>query len=204
MLRNPTIYWIGGSSCAGKSTLAQIFAKKYEFELYSCDDHFNEHLKSISVNDQPAMYKVSTMNANEAFYTRNITEQLKVYIQSFNEDFPFVINDLKKIGDKPIVVEGNQLLPSLVFPFFNVNHKSLWIIPTEDFQREYYRKRDWIYNVLRNTDNPDIAFDNWMIRDSLFAKLVYQEATNLKLNLLQVDGKKSINENFEILEILFT
>lgn len=136
------------------------------------------------------MYKVSTMNANEAFYTRNITEQLKVYIQSFNEDFPFVINDLKKIGDKPIVVKGNQLLPSLVFPFFNVNHKSLWIIPTGDFQREYYRKRDWIYNVLRNTDNPDIAFDNWMIRDSLFAKLVYQEATNLKLNLLQVDGKK--------------
>ena len=62
MLRNEIVYWIGGSTCAGKSTLAQMYAEKHELELYSCDEYFNEHLKSISKKDQPVMYNVSTMN----------------------------------------------------------------------------------------------------------------------------------------------
>ncbi|MFY0759698.1 hypothetical protein AB1K32_12540 [Metabacillus dongyingensis] len=204
MLRNEVVYWIGGSACAGKSTLAQMYAEKYQLELYSCDEHFNEHLKSISVKEQPAMYKVSTMNPNEAFYTRGIDEQLKVYIRSFKEDFSFVINDLNKRCDKPIVVEGNQILPSLVLPYLNKKHKAIWIIPTESFQRENYRKRNWINTVLSETNDPDVSFNNWMTRDALFAKFVLQEANDLNLNVLSIDGKKDLKENFKMIESYFS
>lgn len=200
MQRNQDIYWIGGAACAGKSTLAQMYAEKYELELYSCDEYFEEHLKRISVVEQPAMYKVSTMNPNEAFYTREINEQLEVYIQSFKEDFSFVIDDLRKKTDQPIVVEGNQLLPSLVLPYLSNNHKAIWIIPTENFQREYYMKRSWIENILKNTEDSEVAFDNWMKRDALFANLVYQEASNLGLRVLLVDGRKNLYDNFKIIE----
>jgi 2-phosphoglycerate kinase len=206
MLRNvnEVIYWIGGSACAGKSTLAKMYAEKFGLESYSCDEHFNEHLKNISVNEQPAMYKVSTMNPNETFYTRDIEEQLRMYVQSFKEDFSFVINDLVKRSGTPIVVEGNQLLPSLVLPYLEERHKAIWIIPTESFQRKYYQKRNWIQTVLRSTEDPAVAFDNWMTRDALFAKLVYQEATDLKLNVLKVDGRKGLRENFELIESYFS
>ncbi|MEH6940231.1 hypothetical protein V7056_20655, partial [Bacillus sp. JJ664] len=79
------------------------------------------------------------MTANEAFYLRDINEQLKVYTQSFIEDFQFVINDISNINTKSIVVEGNQLLPSLVYPYLGTNHKAIWIIPTENFQKEFYK-----------------------------------------------------------------
>ena len=197
-----TIYWIGGSACAGKSTLAKMYAEKYGFELYCCDDNFNEHLKNITLNE-PAMCKVSKMNPNEAFVLRGIEEQLSVYIQSFKEDFSFVINDLAKKCKKPIVVEGNQLLPKLVSQYLNEKSKAIWIIPTEEFQREYYSKRIWMHNVLKETSNPNVAFNNWMTRDALFAKMVYQEANDLNLNVLLVDGSNDLTDNFIIVENCF-
>ncbi|MFN7253425.1 MAG: hypothetical protein ACK4M9_22030 [Anaerobacillus sp.] len=200
MLSEKLIYWIGGSACAGKSTLAQAYADKYELKLYCCDDYFPKHLKKISEKKHPAMSKVATISFNEAFYTRKIDEQLSLYQQTFIEDFTFVINDLAEIPEKRIIVEGNQLLPSLVQPFLTNNHQAIWIIPTESFQREYYQKRVWIKDVLRETEDPEVAFDNWMKRDALFANLVYQEAIDLNLNVLKVDGRLTIGENFKVLE----
>lgn len=203
MLSNQVVYWIGGSSCAGKSTLARMYAEKHGLELYSCDEHFDSHLKCISTNEYPAMHKVSTMGPNEAFYTREVQEQLSVYIQSFVEDFSFVIKDLAKKTDKPVVVEGNQLLPSLVTAYLNEHHKAVWIVPTEKFQREQYSKRVWIHDILQNTEKPDVAFDKWMSRDALFSDFIQKTASELQLNLLKVDGSKTLQENFEYIENLF-
>ncbi|MFD2613164.1 hypothetical protein [Paenibacillus gansuensis] len=203
MLRNQVVYWIGGSSCAGKSTIARMYAEEHGVKLYSCDEHFDRHLKNVSSTEYPAMHKVSTMSHNEAFYAREVQEQLSLYIQSFVEDFSFVINDLAKRTDKPCVVEGNQLLPSLVSAHLGEHHKAVWIIPTERFQREQYAKRVWIHDILRNTENPKMAFNNWMSRDALFSVFVQNTASKLQLNVLQVDGSKTLKENFEYIENLF-
>ncbi|OKP84836.1 hypothetical protein A3844_18810 [Paenibacillus helianthi] len=204
MLNNQVIYWIGGSSCAGKSTLAKMYAEKYELELYSCDEYFDRHLQDVATSEYPAMHKVSTMSPNEAFYTREVQEQLSVYIQVFIEDFSFVIKDLAKRKDKPVVVEGNQLLPSLVSAHLNEHHKAIWIIPTEQFQREQYSKREWIQGILQNTENPAVAFNKWMFRDALFSEFVQKSAFELQLNVLEVDGSNTLQENFRLIENLFS
>jgi 2-phosphoglycerate kinase len=203
LLRNQMIYWIGGSACAGKSTLARMYAEKHGMELYSCDEHFDRHLKEVSISEYPAMYKVSTMNPNEAFYTREVQEQLRVYKQSFIEDFSFVIKDLAKKTDTPLVVEGNQILPSLLVPYLEEHHKAIWIIPTEQFQREHYSRRGWIQGILQNTADPTVAFNNWMSRDALFSEFIQKEASELNLNVLKVDGSKTLQENFEYIENYF-
>ncbi|WP_430510173.1 hypothetical protein [Gottfriedia solisilvae] len=202
-MENKIIYWIGGSACAGKSTLANMIADKYKMDLYSCDEHFYEHLSNISAINYPAMYKVSKMNANEAFYLRDIEEQLSVYTQSFIEDFQFVMNDILNTHTSSIVVEGNQLLPSLVFPYLRKKQNAVWIIPTESFQKNHYKKREWLKDILESTDDPTVSFDNWMKRDALFAKYIYHEAKKLKLQTLLVDGSNNIDENFNYIERIF-
>ncbi|WP_025690929.1 hypothetical protein [Paenibacillus zanthoxyli] len=82
-----TIYWIGGSACAGKSTIAKRYAEKHGLALYACDEHLDSHLKNIAARNQPAMYKISKMSYNEAFYLRTVQEQLEEYISFFKEDF---------------------------------------------------------------------------------------------------------------------
>lgn len=203
MLVNPLIYWIGGSACSGKSTIAKKFAQKNGFELYACDEHTHEHLQYISAKQHPTMYKISEMDANEAFYTRGIQEQLTTYIDFFIEDFSFVIRDLATGPQTPLVVEGNQLLPFLIAPYLRESHKGIWIIPTEPFQWEHYSKRTWIQDILQHTEDPTVAFRNWMTRDVLFAQFVQQEAAKQKLEVLLVDGSTSLQENSDYVERYF-
>lgn len=196
------IYWIGGSSCSGKSTLAKMLAEKHGLQLYSCDDHFYKHVQLISPEKHPAMKKVAEMNPNEAFYSRGLDDQLRVYIQSFQEDFSFVLQDLQEIN-KPVIIEGNQLMPSLTAPYIKENHKAIWLIPTEAFQRKNYQKRDWIKGVLNDTEDPEIAFNNWMKRDAIFAEHVNEEAKRFGFKVLNVDGSSNLDENFIRIERLF-
>ncbi|WP_409296844.1 hypothetical protein V1498_03060 [Peribacillus sp. SCS-26] len=203
MLQDKIIYWIGGSACAGKSTLAEMYCRKYNLPLYSCDEHFNRHLQQISEEHQPAMSKISRMDANEAFYSRSRAARLRVYIQSFIEDFSFVAADLAKGEEKAIVVEGNQLLPSLVKPLLEKHHMAVWIVPQEEFQRKQYRKREWVPAVLAASADPEAAYENWMVRDAAFASMVYKEAAGEKLNVMLVDGSRDLAETFLELERLF-
>lgn len=37
------IYWIGGSPCAGKTSISEMLVEKYGFTLYRCDDYLDKH-----------------------------------------------------------------------------------------------------------------------------------------------------------------
>ena len=39
------IYWIGGSPCSGKSTIAEIIAKKNDLAYFKCDDFMYKHIE---------------------------------------------------------------------------------------------------------------------------------------------------------------
>lgn len=203
-MQDQQIYWIGGSACTGKSTLAKMYADKYGLALYACDEHFHEHVQQISREQQPAIHRVIRLTMNEAFYTRKVEEQLNTYIECFQEDFTFVLLDLARMGEKAVVVEGNQLLPRLVAPLMKNNHKAIWIVPTEQFQWEHYSRREWIHDILQETENSGIAFRNWMKRDALFAARVKEEAEARKLKVLEVDGSLSLKQSFAMLELYFS
>lgn len=198
-----SIYWIGGSACAGKSTLAGMYAEKHGLQLYACDGRFDEHLQRVTAEQQPAMSRISGLTMNEVFLTRDVKEQLDTYTACFQEDFSFVLDDLACMGEAPVVVEGNQLLPALVAPLLRQADRAIWIIPAEQFQLEHYSKRTWIQGILQRTDESEQAFRNWMKRDALFAEKVKQEALRLNLPLMEVDGRTSVQDNFERIERCF-
>ena len=90
------IYWIGGSSCGGKSTLARRLADEHGMALYSCDEHYEEHLLGISDQAPSAMRTVSRMSADEIFYARSVSEQLSTYVDVLMEDFAHVWPDFHR------------------------------------------------------------------------------------------------------------
>ena len=73
----------------------------------------------------------------------------------------------------------------------------MWIVPTADFQTRHYARRDWVHGVLEQCDDPAAAFHNWMERDAGFARWLMAEVNALGLELLRVDGKRTIEENAE-------
>ena len=47
------IYYIGGSPCSGKSTIAEMLAAEYAFDYYKLDDRLEPHMKLAALEGKP-------------------------------------------------------------------------------------------------------------------------------------------------------
>ena len=117
-----------------------------------------------------------------------------------------IVDDLLALPrSTPIIAEGAALLPDLVSGLLPGRSRAVWIIPTESFQREHYtpEKRPFVNDILAHCQNPVLAFANWMDRDVEFAKRVAQQARGLGLEVVTVDGQRTIEQNAEMVAQCF-
>lgn len=194
------VYWIGGSSCGGKTTIAKHLAEKYGFALYSCDHHMTDHVNRVPPDKNSMLRKISHMSMNDIFISRPLEQQFAEYIEWFREDFTMLLEDLLALPKTTrILAEGNNLLPDLVAPLLKNKNHAIWLTPTEAFQVHHYSKRNVSY-VINQCDNPNKAFENWMKRDAIFARWIEKSASELQLRVLRIDGSTSVQENTEMVE----
>ena len=194
-LKNKTIYWIGGSPCSGKSSVAEILCEKFDFHYYKCDDFLENYLERGVSENIDIMNKFANMDLDQTWINRSINEQVSDEFLFYKESFKYIINDLcnLQIDKQGIIVEGAALLPQLIcsmrIPFGNY----VCIIPTKEFQVTEYSKRDWAREYLKECSDPEIAFKNWMQRDINFAEIVKENALELNMNLIVENGDKDIS-----------
>jgi hypothetical protein len=189
------IYWIGGSPCAGKSSVADALVEKYGSVLYRCDEAFYEHCKIVTAKRQPIFHRLIRLSS-EDLWMRPVAQQVEEEIAFYHEEFPLILEDLLAYPrTQPVLVEGAALLPECVYPLLSHLCRAVWIVPTGEFQMHHYRQRAWAKDVVKACSDPEQAFLNWMQRDIAFAQHVSREATRRALPLLTVDGHSSLAEN---------
>jgi hypothetical protein len=188
------IYWIGGSPCSGKTTIADRLAARFGLRIYRCDDAYYVHEKLIT-EQQPIFHKLTHATTDE-IWLRPVDRQIAEELEIYREEFPFILADLEALpDDRPILAEGAALLPELIAAHGVPLNRCIWIVPTEDFQRHHYAQRDWRHDVLATCSNPEQGWKNWMSRDAGFAAAVAAQAIDLNFRLIVVDGSLSIDEN---------
>lgn len=192
------VYWIGGSPCSGKSSVAELLAERYGLYYYNCDDAFPRHQVQASPELHPAFYRISQMGCEE-LWMRPVAAQIETEIALYREEFGLILADIRPFPPhKPILVEGAALLLELVAPLLKRVNQAVWIVPTPGFQRETYRKRPWVHDVLQDCADAEAAFDNWMARDVGFGQWVARETAVFNLTLLTTDGSRSIPETADL------
>jgi 2-phosphoglycerate kinase len=186
--------WIGGSPCSGKSTIATLLARAAGTSVYSCDDGFERH--SGEAADGPTLRKLSGLSIEQRL-AQPVDVQVADVIQAYREEFPLIRRDLT---DHPssTVVEGAALLPELLAAEQVRPEHAVWIVPSEEFQREHYRQRSWAWELLRPVADPEAAFERWMARDARFAAIVAGQARELGYRVLITDGRRSATELAEV------
>ncbi|MBU2664510.1 hypothetical protein KOI35_13485 [Actinoplanes bogorensis] len=178
-----TRVWIGGSPCAGKSTVAGLVAEALGLPLYSCDDAFDRH---VAEGGGPTMRKVTTMPVGDRL-SQPIEVQVADVLRLGVEEFPMIVRDLPA----SVVVEGAALLPSLLAAAGVTHAEAVWIVPTDAFQRRHYGDRPWAHELLAGLPAPDEAFDRWMRRDATFATRIAASARDLGYHVITIDGTTS-------------
>ena len=197
------IFWIGGSPCAGKSSIARILSQEYGLQAYHCDQEYEAHLERAIPGKHPLMYNAARMTWDEV-WMRPVDLLVTREFAFYREEFEMVLEDLLALPQSsPVLAEGTALLPECVAPLLVRPQQAVWVVPTEEFQRKEYGRREWVENILSQCRYPEEAWENWMARDAGFAKVIARDAQERRLKVIEVDGSRSIQENAEIIAAQF-
>ena len=184
--------WLGGAPCSGKSTVAELLAVQLSLPVYRADSFFTVHGKSAPAGSVLNRIAASSFALN---FQRPVDAMLQDFVSASREEVPLIDADLSAPHWRNgAIVEGCALLPSAVRTVASPGDAAVFMLPTEQFQREAYRARPWAAGLLAEVPDPALVWENWRQRDVAFANLVGAEARTLGLPVVIIDGTRSVYE----------
>lgn len=135
------------------------------------------------------------MSMDERWVTRTPNEMLKTFHWFQGEGFDLILEDLLELPrDPPVLAEGFRLLPRLVLPLLTRVDQAVWLVPTPAFRRVAFDTRGFTWDIPRKTTAPERALANLLLRDHLFSEQVAEDAKQLSLHVIEVDGSLGVGE----------
>ncbi len=187
------VLWLGGSACAGKTSVARRLAEQLGLTLYSCDDHFEAHRRRADPVRHPHFHGLMDAPMEE-LWAQPADQQAAELLRFYEDEMEMVLADLRDLPG-PVLAEGAGLLPGRIAALAPADHRALWLIATPTFRRQVYPQRGpFVAEMLGRTPDPKAAFARWMERDDLVARHLSQEARRHGMPVIEVDGSQSLKE----------
>ena len=183
------VYWIGGGSAAGKSTIARRIAAQQGLRVYATDDVMADHARRSSPEDCPLLHRFMAMDMDQRWVNRSPETMLETFHWFRGEGFDLIIEDLLRLPREPgVIVEGFRLLPHLVKPLLTITSRAVWFLPTPDFRDAVVESRGGsAWGFLARTSDPERALRNLLERDRMFTDILRDETARLGLHAIEVD-----------------
>jgi 2-phosphoglycerate kinase len=186
-------YWLGGSACAGKTSIARLLAAEHGLTLYSCDDHFEEHRRRADPVRHPHFHRLMDAPMEE-LWARPVAVQAAELLRFYQDELDLVLEDLQRLPG-PVLVEGVGLLPERIAAVCPDTRCALWLISTPEFRRQAYLQRGpLVRKLLSRCRDPEEAFIRWMERDDRIAGRLATDARRCGLSVLKVNGRQTVEE----------
>ncbi len=202
--RQENTLWIGGSPCAGKSSVSALLAQRCDLQLYRVDDALPDQIERIDPRLHPTLAAWMAATCDQR-WLKPVDELVNDAIGCYRDHFKLILEDFVSLHESPrrvthadaptTLAEGTALLPGLVARYDVSPVKAIWMVPTPTFQIEHYRHRPWVKEMLADCTDTRLAFDNWMARDVKFAQWVSDDACKHGYDVIWVDGVQTIEEN---------
>jgi hypothetical protein len=189
------VYWLGGGSGAGKSTVAHQLAVSRGLRIYSTDDAMADHANRCKPEDCPFLTAFKAMDMDERWLIRPPEIMLETFHWFRGEAFELIIEDLLSIpADQGVIVEGHRLLPRLVKPLLADRSHAAWLIPTPAFRLAAFTSRGTLMSIAGKTSDPGRALDNLLRRDDMFTALVEREVKEEGLSVINVGCAMTVDD----------
>jgi len=187
------VLWLGGSACAGKTSVARLLAAQHGLTLYSCDERFEDHRRRADPARHPHFHRLMDRPMEE-LWAQPAEVQAGELLRFYEDEMEMILEDLRELPG-PVLVEGVGLLPEWIAAVCADPRRALWLISTPSFRRQAYPQRGpFVSELLARCADPEAAFSRWMARDDLIARHLEAEARRLGLQTLTVDGSQSVEE----------
>lgn len=210
------IYWIGGSSCSGKSTCARLICEKHDFQLYKTDDYaFGKYMFGLQDDSKyPAIVKYRNMilEGMDAFVKRDVGKSFNAFIEYCFEVFPLLLTDITNLTlQKSIVVEGAHILPGLL-KSYSCTTNSIFLVCSKEHQRKIWLAEmgekiigghpGEIENFRKAKNKKQIETVRVELHDRI-ARYIFENAQKEHMECIFNDSDKSIEELVRIVSTKF-
>ena len=187
------VYWIGGGSGGGKSTIARRIAAEHGLGIYATDELMADHARRSSPEECPLLHKFMAMDLDERWVNRSPQTMFETFHWFQGEGFNLIVEDLLRLPrDRNVIVEGFRLLPRLVKPVLSDVHRAVWLLPTPEFREAVIESRGGsTWSFLAKTSDPERALHNLLERDRVFTDVLRVETTRLGLSVIEVETTTS-------------
>jgi hypothetical protein len=182
------VYWIGGGSGAGKSTIARRIAARHGLRVYATDDVMADHARRSTREDSPLLHTFLAMDMDERWVSRPPDTMLETFHWFRGEGFRLIIEDLLGLPrEHGVIAEGFRLLPRLVKPLLSAPGRAVWLLPTPAFRQAVFESRGGAASgFLARTTDPERALRNLLERDRMFTDILREETARLGLPAVEV------------------
>ncbi len=186
------VYWLGGGSGAGKSTIARRVAASYGLQVYATDDVMGDHARRVADEDAPYLAQFKAMDMDERWAHRRPQTMLDTFHWFRGEGFALIVEDLLTRPSVPgVIAKGFRLLPAFVTPLVTDPGHGVWLLPTPAFRLAAFESRGTTWDIPAKTSNPAQAQRNLLERDRLFTDRLRAETKRLGLPAIDVDTAMS-------------
>jgi 2-phosphoglycerate kinase len=184
------VYWIGGGSGAGKSTIARRIAERYQLLVYATDDVMADHSRRSTAEDCPLLHQFLAMDMDERWVKRPPQTMLDTFHWFRGEGFHLILEDLLRIPvNRRVIAEGFRVLPHLVNPILSDSHHAVWLLPSPEVREATMERRGGSRSgFLAKTSNPEKALQNLLERDRMFTDRLTREVELLKLPGIHINS----------------
>jgi 2-phosphoglycerate kinase len=182
------VYWIGGGSGAGKSTIARRLADRHGLGVYATDDAMADHDRRFTPQEAPFLSRFKAMDMDERWVNRPPETMLETFHWFQGELFGLIIEDLLRLSaERGVIAEGFRLLPRLVQSLLADPGHAVWLLPTPEFRQAAFISRGSLWAIATKTSDPERALGNLLERDRMFTALLAEETKRLGLLAIKID-----------------
>jgi len=182
------VYWIGGGSGSGKSTIARRLAVANDLQVYDTDRVMPEHAARLTAEEAPMLALFKAMDMDKRWALRTPQEMLETFHWFQGEGFNLILDDVAQLpAEPPVIVEGFRLLPHLVEPHLDERARGVWLLPTPEFRRAAIKSRGTLWDIPNKTGDPKRALNNLLERDRMFTERLSSETARLALPVIHVE-----------------
>ena len=208
-LRN--VYFLAGTSCGGKSTMAKEISKKYGF-IHFHDNHHEEHFRiwqSIcNEKYQPFATKQNQMAWEdlETHFNRSVEEFIADDI-IITEYVQFVIIELIKLSQNRKVISDSSWIPlDLLAEISEYNKIACLLAPAELIIRDFYRRddhKDFLEHIMTLKEpEKKLKIQNELHR--IHAKQTFDDVDKYNLFKIVRDDESTVENTLKLLENHFS
>jgi len=181
------VLWLGGGTDAGKTTVCNLLAEKFDLSPYHYDGRDLIHHQCLA-HTMPDVRASLALSSEERWIQPTPQELFERSIRSFQLRFPLVLNELLAMPkDRSIIAEGFGLTPELIAPLLSSPNRAIFFIPTEEFKWASMKERGKYARRLA-WENGQRAIQNLFQRDMLISATIQKQGQEQGLLVHEVDG----------------